>query len=210
MTGGGTALRRLRPSREHLADLLGGALVGLVLLAWVAAWRGALGGAWPRVLLGQSGQFAYVLLGAAAALGPLIGTRFLPRWLNAAVKSGWHGLLSGFALTLSVIHGLFALVGGRAVPLAGALVPGLAPRETLAVGVGTAALWLLALVYVTWALRRALGLRAARALHLLAYPAFVLATLHGLWLGHGGAQYGLLSVAVGLALAARLVTLARR
>ena len=198
------------PAPEPLAELLAGVLVGLVLLAWVAAWRGTLAGGWPQALLTQSGQFAYLLLGASCLVGPLIGTRWLPGWLNASVKTGWHGLLSGFALTLGAIHGLFSLVGERALPLAGALVPGLASRQTLEIGLGTAALWLLALVYLSWALRRRLGLRAARALHLLAYPAFMAATLHGLWLGHGGLQYPLLSVGVGLALAARLVTLARR
>lgn len=86
--------------RSLLNDLLAWTLIGLVLLAWVLSWRGTLSGAWPHVLETQSGTFSYVLLALTATLGPLIGTRFLPEWLSAGMKTGWHGVLAGFALSL--------------------------------------------------------------------------------------------------------------
>ena len=202
-----------RPARTTpLNFLITAALLGLVLLAWLLSWRGTLSQAWPQVLLTQSGTFSYVLLALSATLGPLIGTRFLPQWLTAGIKTGWHGILSGFALSVGLIHGLFATTGHDALSVTQVVVPGLAPDRTLAMAMGTLGLWGMLLVYVTWTLRGRLGIRAARALHLLAYPTFVAATLHGLWLGHGGIDptYVLGSVAVGGALAVRLVTLARR
>ncbi|ULH17558.1 ferric reductase (plasmid) [Deinococcus sp. KNUC1210] len=187
-------------------------LLGLVLLAWVLSWQGTLSQAWPQVLLTQTGTFSYVLLVLAATLGPLIGTRFLPQWLTAGIKTGWHGIISGFALVVGMIHGLFATVGHDALSALQVVVPGLAPDRTLAMAMGTVGLWGMLLVYVTWLLRGRIGIRAARALHLLAYPTFVAATLHGVWLGHGSIDptYVLGSLAVGSALAVRLITLARR
>lgn len=198
--------------RTRLNDLLAWALIGLVLLAWVLSWRGTLSGAWPHVLETQSGTFSYVLLALTATLGPMIGTRFLPHWLNAGMKTGWHGVLAGFALVVGLLHGLFATIGHDALSVPAVLVPGLAPDRTWTMAAGTLALWGMGLVYVTWALRGRIGVRAARALHLLAYPAFIAATLHATWLGHGHLDplYVLGSVAVGGALAVRLLTLARR
>ena len=185
--------------------LLTGLLLGLLVLAWGMAYRGTLAGGWSRALLTQTGQFGYLLLAASCVLGSLIGTRLLPRVLSSALKTGWHGLLSGFALTLLGIHGLFSLVGPGALRLPEALVPGLARYDTLALALGTLSLYLAAAVYVSWALRNRIGYRAARVLHLLAYLAFVLGTLHAVWLGHAGLTEVLGSAAVGAALALRAV-----
>ncbi len=185
--------------------LLTGLLLGLLVLAWGMAYRGTLAGGYSRALLTQTGQFGYLLLVASCVLGSLIGTRLLPGVLSAAFKAGWHGVLSGFALVVLGLHGLFSLVGPGALTLPQALLPGLAPFDTLALGLGTGALYLGAAVYLTWAVRGRIGYRLARALHLLAYPAFVLGTLHAVWLGHAGATEVLGSAAVGLALALRAV-----
>ncbi|WP_189093870.1 hypothetical protein [Deinococcus ruber] len=112
----------------------------------------------------------------SATLAPLIGTRFLPQWLTAGIKTGWHGMISGFALVVGLLHGLFATVGHDALTVAQVVIPGLAPDRTLAMG--TLGLWGMLLVYVTWTLKGRIGIKAARALHLLAYPTFVAATLH--------------------------------
>ena len=185
--------------------LLTGLLLGLLVLAWGMGYRGTLAGGWSRALLTQTGQFGYLLLAASCVLGSLIGTRLLPRLLNAALKTGWHGVLSGFALTVLGVHGLFSLVGPGALGVREALVPGWAKNDPLALGLGTLSLYLTAAVYLTWALRRRLGYRAARVLHLLAYPAFVAGTLHAVWLGHVGASEVLASAAVSSALAVRAI-----
>lgn len=185
--------------------LLTGLLLGLLVLAWGMAYRGTLAGGWSRALLTQTGQFGFLLLAASCVLGSLIGTWFLPGVLSASLKTGWHGVLSGFALTMLGVHGLFSLVGPGALRLPEALVPGRAPYDTLALALGTLSLYLAAAVYVTWALRQRVGYRTARVLHLLAYPAFVLGTLHAVWLGHAGLTEVLGSAVVGAALALRAV-----
>lgn len=201
-----------RPARTSPLNLaLMAVLLGLVLLAWLLSWRGTLTGAWPHVLLTQAGTYSYLLLSVAATLGPLIGTRVLPGWLTAGIKTGWHGIIAGFALVTGLIHGLFATVAEH-MTLAAVAVPGLASERVWTMAAGTVALWTMLLVYVTYALRGRIGMKAARGLHLLAYPAFMAATLHAVWLGHGQVDplYLLCSAAVGLALAVRLLTLARQ
>jgi methionine sulfoxide reductase heme-binding subunit len=189
------------------------ALLGLLALAWVLTWQGTLDMEWSKTLLVQSGKFSYSLLTFSSTIGPLIGTRFLPNWLNASLKTGWHGVTAGFALVLGVIHGLFTMDGPGSMSIPEVLVPGLAlqPR-TLTAAAGTIGLWLMLAAYVTYALRNRIGMKAARILHLLSYPAFIAITLHSIWLGHGrvDAGYVVSSVAVGLALVVRLGTLARR
>lgn len=204
--------RRQGTRSSPLNSAISFVLLGLVALAWSLTWQGTLGMEWSKTLLVQSGKFSYYLLAFTSTIGPLIGTRFLPNWLNASVKTGWHGVISGFALTLGLIHGLFTMVGRGSMSLPEVLIPGLAPSHTLAMAAGTTGLWLMLAVYVTYALRHLIGMRAARVLHLLAYPAFIASTLHAVWLGHGGIDivYILSSVAVGLALLVRLGTLARR
>jgi len=197
------------PRTSPLNILITSVLLGTVLLAWVLSWQGTLSEAWPHMLLSQAGTFSYILLALSATLGPLIGTRFLPQWLTAGIKTGWHGIISGFALVVGMIHGLFATLGHDALTVVQVVVPG---TDSLTNALGTLALWGMLLVYVTWALRGRLGIKAARVLHLLAYPTFVAATLHAVWSGHGGVDptYVLGSAAVGGALAVRLFTLARR
>ncbi len=204
-----TPARGTRTSPLNIALI--SVLLALLLAAWLLSWRGTLTGAWPHVLLNQSGTFSYLLLALACTLGPLIGTRFLPQWLNAGMKTGWHGVIAGFALVTGAIHGAFATVAEDMTVVA-VIVPGLADNRVWAMAVGTIGLWTMLVVYVTYALRGRIGMRAARALHLLAYVAFVTSTLHSVWLGHGGVSplYVLCSLAVGVALTVRLLTLAKR
>ncbi len=189
------------------------ALLGLLALVWILTWQGTLDLEWSRTLLVQSGKFSYCLLTFSSTLGPLIGTRVLPNWFHASLKTGWHGVTSGFALALGVIHGLFTMDGPGSMSIPEVLIPGLAqsPR-TMTAAAGSIGLWLLLAVYVTYAFRNRIGMKAARTLHLLAYPAFIATTLHSIWLGHGrvDAIYVVSSIAVGLALLVRLGTLARR
>ncbi|GGR26018.1 ferric reductase [Deinococcus ruber] len=203
----GPKRRKRQNGTQALADLLTGLLLGLLVLAWGMAYKGTLAEGWSRSLLLQTGQFGYLLLAASCTLGALIGTRLLPAVFSRSLKTGWHGVVSGFALTLSLIHGAFSLVGPRALSVSAVLVPGLSSVQTYGMAAGSLALWLLAAVYVTYALRARLGVRASRVLHLLAYPAFVGATLHAVWVGHPGPLYALSSLAVGLALAARLLVI---
>jgi len=142
-------------------------------------------------LLRATGVIAYLTLAATVSFGALLGSRYAPVWLVRAQQYGWHGLLSGFALVLGSVHGLFLAVDGKyAQPLSALLLPGTSTFSPLAVGLGTLGLYGLALVYGSTLWRKHLSVRVWRAVHLAAYPAFVLLTLHGLLIGSD--QLGLL------------------
>ncbi len=169
-----------RPSPE----LLGGVLLAGAALLWTAAALGVgpSGLAWTFDRL--AGVVGYAALAAAVAVGALLGSRYVPPRLARPLQFGWHGVLSGFALALVAAHVAFTLVDAEhPQTVAGVLVPGLATYAPGALAAGTLAMHALAAVYLSFARRRTLPLRLWRGLHLLAYPAFALATLHGVLAG---------------------------
>ena len=196
------------PTPLNLA--LTGVLLLLVGAAWWLSMVGTLDVVWQKTLLTQTGKFSYLLLTLTATTGPLIGTAFAPKWLDAASKVGWHGIASGFALVVATLHGLFSLLGANALSLNEVLIPGTATFRTLPLAAGTLGLWLMLLIYVSYALRGRIGIKTARALHLLAYPAFIASTAHPIMLKPDrlDPMYVLSAIAVGLALGMRLWTLA--
>ena len=166
-----------------LALTLGVLLLGAFVLSALNLSSGPL--AWS--LLRATGVVAYLALAVTVSFGALLGSRYAPVWLVRAQQYGWHGLLSGFALVLGSVHGLFLTVDGRyAQPLRALLIPGTSTFSPLAVGLGTLGLYGLALVYGSTLWRRHLNVRVWRAVHLAAYPSFMLLTVHGLLIGSDG------------------------
>jgi sulfoxide reductase heme-binding subunit YedZ len=187
-----------------LALVLAALLLGSFVLSALHLTAGPL--AWS--LLRATGVVAYLALTVTVTFGALLGSRFAPVWLVRAQQYGWHGLLSGFALMLGSIHGLFLTVDGKyAQPLSALLVPGTSTFSPLAVGMGTLSLYALALVYGSTLWRKFLSVRVWRAVHLVAYPAFALLTVHGLLIGsdHLGLLYSLSVIAVALTFGLRFL-----
>lgn len=190
-------------------DLLATLILLALVAAWLLAWRGTghLPLAW--VVLRASGLASYLALALSVIFGVLTASPAAPSWLAKAISYGWHGLLSGFALLTGAIHGAFLLVDGQYPQTLGAvLLPGAATFKPLEVGLGTLGLETLALVYASTLLRTRLPRPFWKRLHLLAYPAFILSTLHGLYLGsdHAWPLYLAASVAALLTLGLRLLS----
>lgn len=165
--------------RSSLPELLAGLLLALLAGLWSAALLG-LGPeplAWTFARL--SGVVGYAALAASVVLGALMGSRLVPAWLAKPLQYGWHGILAGAGLAATVAHVAFVMVDARypQTPLA-VLVPGAATYAPFALALGTVALYLVATVQLSIANRKRLATRTWRALHLLAYPAFALATGH--------------------------------
>lgn len=138
--------------------------------------------AWTWLGIRASGITAWGLLTAVVLWGLLLRTRLLgnaappPRLLNM------HRWLGTLALAVLFIHLALLLVDPVVkftVPQI--LIPGLAPWEPLAVGLGTVALWFMLPVSVVGRIRNKLGKHGAtwfKRSHLLAYSAWPLATAH--------------------------------
>lgn len=165
-------------------ELLTALLLAAVALTWALAARSATpeGLAW--TLNRIAGVAAYGLLALSVSLGALLQSRHVPAWLARPLQYGWHGLLSGFALALTAVHVAFVTVDTqKPQTLAAVLLPGRASYAPLALALGTLALYGTLAVYVSFAAKARLPRRLWTGLHLLAYPAFLLATLHGLLAG---------------------------
>jgi sulfoxide reductase heme-binding subunit YedZ len=100
-----------------------------------------------------------------------------------------HRFLALLGLGAITLHGATLLLDGtiHLTPVA-LLVPGASPYRPLPVGIGVLAAELMLLVYVSFALRRAIGMRNWRRLHWATYAIFAGATVHGLSAGTDTAQ----------------------
>lgn len=190
---------------QPLVDVLTAVLLAAVAFTWALAARGLTPGPFAWTFTRVSGVLAYVLLTLSVALGAMLSTRFVPAWLARPLQYGWHGVLSGFALALTAVHVAFVTVDGQQPQnLAGVLVPGAASYAPFGLALGTLALYASVAVYASFAAKARLSRPVWLGLHLLAYPAFAMATAHGLIAGtdHLGALY-----VGGTALAAAAVAL---
>ncbi|MCC6555996.1 MAG: ferric reductase-like transmembrane domain-containing protein [Polyangiaceae bacterium] len=174
--------------------ILQGAGVGialLVLLGTIGARAGLLTTGIERpeghafwYLSRASGITAYLGVTLEVLLGLLLSTAAGDRWLGRAQGVEIHRWLSSVSLSLVAAHGA-ALVFDRFVrfDLLDVLVPFLSPYRPFAVGLGVVAGYLGAAVHLSFGLRKRLGPRAWRLLHVASFPMFWLATAHGLLAG---------------------------
>lgn len=133
------------------------------------------------VLARVCGLASYASLAIALLTGIALRTAVLD-WLgsNRAVRS-LHEFTVVLWIPLGALH-VVALVldhTARLTPI-DVFLPFLTPYGTLAIGLGTLSLDLLAVVVVTAWLKRRMGAPAWRWLHRLAYVAFALVFLHAL------------------------------
>lgn len=133
----------------------------------------------------SSGWVAWILLGCtvvwgALAAGRMVAGRTMPRWLLEL-----HRHLSWLTVVLLAVH-LGALLADDYVEfgVADVLLPGASSWRPTAVAWGVLALWLVVIVQVSSLPRLRVGRRWwRRRLHLLSYPAWCLAALHGVQAG---------------------------
>lgn len=159
----------------------------------------------------MSGVVGYAALAVSVTLGALTSSRYVPAWLAKPLQYGWHGVLSGFGLVAIGVHVAFSLVDAQyPQTLAGVLVPGLASYAPFALALGTLAAYAVLVVYVSFARQRQLARVWVRLLHLLAYPAFAFATLHGVFAGSDRLAWLYLPALALVALATSVRLLERR
>ena len=176
---------KLEPRTHHtFNEVLAGLILAALGLAWLASLWNLSASPLAWMVLRASGTVSYLALAVTTSFGALLKSRYAPLWLPRAVQYGWHGLLSGFALVAGVVHGLFLAVDAQyRQTITAILVPGGSSFKPLEVGLGTLAVYAMAVVYGSTVLRARLSPRVWHGLHLLSYPAFVLATVHGLRVG---------------------------
>jgi methionine sulfoxide reductase heme-binding subunit len=131
-----------------------------------------------------AGLSAYLALTLSVVLGLLLSTNVADKWIARGRSVELHKWISAVALALIVAHAL-VLVGDPYVrfDLVDLLVPFAAEYRRLAVALGVVSAYCTVIVFGSFLLRRLLGQRTWRAVHILAFPTFGLVTLHGMLAG---------------------------
>jgi len=163
-----------------------------------------------------TGFVLLVLLTLSTMLGVLSTARVTSRIWPRMLSQGLHRNVSLLAVTFLGAHVITAVVDTFVdIRWWNAFVPFTGTYKPLSLGLGSFALDLLIAITVTSLLRHRMSHRPWRAVHLLAYGAWVLGLLHGMLIGTDAStswgtllNYGCIA-AVGVAVLARLGLLAR-
>lgn len=159
----------------------------LVGAALASPWVLSAGGSNAPVLWWASRAFgfvSYVALWVAMLTGVLLGARGVDQAVDPRVLLAMHEewTLAGVAATAA--HVLAVVMNEHAgIGLLGSLVPFASSSMTTAVGVGVVAFWASGMLAVSSWLRTRLSYAAWRAIHALAFGAFVLALVHSVAAG---------------------------
>lgn len=141
------------------------------------------------LLARASGLTAYGLLTASVLAGLVLKSRPFGGAPKPARTLDVHRFLALLGLGMLGLHGATLLLDGTLrMPLAGLFVPGASPYRAAAVAVGVVAAELMALIYLSFPLRRRIGAGNWRRLHWATYLVFLLATVHGLASGTDSVQ----------------------
>jgi predicted ferric reductase len=168
-----------------VATLLGSAAAVLLLPRLAAPMALTLDGPQGSAFwfLSRSSAFAaYLLLWGSMMLGLAITNRMARLWPGGPVAFDLHQHLSLLALGTALFHALI-LVGDpyMGYSLAGILTPFRALGYRVEwVGMGQVGMYLVAVVVLSFYVRKRLGNAAWRAIHFLTYTGFILVLFHGL------------------------------
>ena len=131
-----------------------------------------------------AGIISYLLVWLSTVWGLAVSNKILDPVLHRAFTFDFHEFLSLLAIGFIFLH-VGVLLADKYLPftVAQILVPFSAPYRPVWVGVGQIGLYLTLLVSITFYIRKWIGKKTFRVIHLLSYLAFIGAALHGLFAG---------------------------
>jgi DMSO/TMAO reductase YedYZ heme-binding membrane subunit len=131
-----------------------------------------------------SGLVALMLLTAAVVLGVVSVARVhSPRWPRFALAQ-LHRNLALLALVFGVVHVLTAVVDSFVpIRVVDAFIPFASSYKPFWLAMGTIGADLMLAVLVTSALRRRLGFKAWRSVHVLSYGSWAVGVVHSIGIG---------------------------
>jgi predicted ferric reductase len=131
-----------------------------------------------------AGLMGYFLIWLSTAWGLAVSSKILDNVLHRAFTYDYHEWLSWLGLGFVAVH-VIVLMADKYLPysLWQVIIPFLSPYRPLWVGLGVISLYLSLLVTITFYIRQRIGMSAFRKIHYLSFPAYLGATLHGLYAG---------------------------
>lgn len=157
-----------------------------------------------------SGIVAFVLLSASLSWGLMVSSKVFGRAVKAKGLQWLHESLGLAALGATVIH-MVALAMDEFVDFTwvDVLVPGVSSWDPLAASLGVVAFWMLALVSLSFYVKRWIGQGAWRTIHHLSFGLFAAATLHGVIAGTDASNPAVVALFVGCTAIVLLLTAIR-
>lgn len=171
-----------------LAVAFGAFAAAIVLPNWLPSLSHSLLGNEPKAywyLSRASAMAAYALLWLAMALGLIITNKLARVWPGGPTAFDLHQFASLIGLAFALFHALI-LMGDKYInyDLAQVLVPfNSTGYKPIWVGLGQIGFYLLAVVGLSFYVRKRLGHRGWRLIHYLSFLTFTLALLHGIFAG---------------------------
>jgi predicted ferric reductase len=131
-----------------------------------------------------AGIMSYLLLWLSTVWGLAVSNKILDPVLHRMFTYDFHQFISLLAIGFIGLH-IVVLLADQYLPFSVAqiLVPFAAPYRPVWVGLGTIGLYLTLLVSITFYIRKWIGQKTFRMIHLVSYLAFIAAALHGLFAG---------------------------
>jgi predicted ferric reductase len=132
----------------------------------------------------SSGIIAYLLLWLSMVWGLAVPSRIAAPLLDGVYIFDFHQFISLLSIGFALVH-ILVLTLDRYLPYSTLqiLVPFLSPYRPLWVGIGVISFYIIALVTITFYLRKRIGMSAFRAIHVLSLLGYLGITLHGLYAG---------------------------
>ena len=136
------------------------------------------------ILARASGLTAYVLLTLSVLAGLTVKSKPFGKAVRIPTVTDLHRFLALLGLGALAIHGTALVLDStiKITPVA-LLVPGLVPYRPLWTALGVLSAELMLVVYLSFGLRKRIGVRNWRRLHYVTFAIFAAATLHGLAAG---------------------------
>lgn len=180
-------------SFSSLLAMLLGCIIGVVLAVfivplWLPDLSRSILSAQPKVywyLSRGSAMVSYILLWLSMVFGLLITGKLSRLWPGGPTAFDLHQHSSLLGLSFALFHALI-LMGDSYIKasLSQILIPfGYTAYEPLWVGLGQLALYGLALVGLSFYVKKYIGRNMWRLIHFLSFAIFLLALAHGIWSG---------------------------
>jgi sulfoxide reductase heme-binding subunit YedZ len=171
----GSFLIVLWVARSPAGQGIGAALKGLFALESVQSW-------W--YITRAAGLTAYFLMWLSMVWGMAVSARVFQPLLEGAHAYDFHEFLSLLGLGFVGLHvGVLMLDKYLPFSVAQILIPFTNTYRPFWTGLGIIGLYILLLVTITFYLRRSIGIRAFRAIHVLSLLGYLGTTLHGFFGG---------------------------
>lgn len=136
------------------------------------------------ILARASGLTAYVLLTLSVLAGLTVKSKPFGKAVRIPTVTDLHRFLALLGLGAVAIHGTTLVLDSTiTITPTALLVPGLVPYRPAWTALGVVAAELMLVVYLSFGLRKRIGVRNWRRLHYATFAIFAAATLHGLAAG---------------------------